>query len=454
MNILLMMIQKNLLGPGSGRRFIINDEDIKSMSFSENPPNFTRIDVFGQSSLVDEALKSSYGGENLMFWAGATDFDLWRQYGYTTKTLNVPFSNSAEFSSKPLALMHLMMQRVKIYSGSIEVSGNEYYQPGDTVYIPSKGLLFYVTVVSQKVNFGSSFDTTLTLEYGHPPGIYLPTPLDIIGEQYNKNFLRQSKFINIRTNIGDDNYRALEPDSCIIFPSIINIKKENIDILLSYKGNQVAFYNMMTDLSTGLLSGNRYLFIRGFLEDNTRSDLLDDIRNRINIVKSLFMNPVMLTQSKPTSLGDDLKDVFKSVFLFNSSEGNSKELMPIVLPNGITVPKIREDQILTQIAYLKRGDNNSSYEYEKNVEVSCLRNKDLGLIEINGKKADITKIIELFPKDGPRQNTIFRARSESENQIGLDVRSIERVVEIGIINLDKLSSSLIKKQVNDSGRKL
>ena len=437
---------KNLLGPGSGRRFIINDEDIRSMSFSENPPNFTRIDVFGQSSLIDDSIKSSYGGENLMFWAGATDFDLWRQYGYTTKTLNVPFSNSAEYSSKPLALMHLMMQRVRIYSGTVEVAGNEYYQPGDTVYIPSKGLLFYVTSVSHGVTVGTSFDTTLVLEYGHAPGIYLPTPLDVIGEQYNKSFLRQGSFINRRTNIGDDNYRALEPDSAIIFPAIVNINKNNVDILLSYKGNQVAFYNMITDLSTGILSGNRYLFIRGFLEDNTRSDLLDDIRNRINIVKGLFMNPVMLTQSKPTSLGDDLKDVFKSVFLFNSSEGNSKDLMPIVLPNGITVPKIREDQILTQVAYLKRGDRDSSLEYEKNVEVSCFRNKDLGIFEVNGAKADITKIIELFPKDGPRQSTIFRARAEAENQIGLDVRSLERVIEIGIINLDKLSSNLIKRQ--------
>jgi hypothetical protein len=440
---------KNILGPGSGRRFIINDEDIKSMNFSENPPSFSRIDVFGQASLIDDVLKSAQGGENLMLWAGATDFDLWRQYGYMQKTVNVPYSNSAEYASKPLALMHLMMQRVKIYSGRADVAGNEYYQPGDTVYIPSKGMLFYVTSVGHTFNFGDSFTTSLTLEYGHPPGIYLPTPLDVIGEQYNKQLLRQGSFINLRTNIGDDNYRVLEPDGSIIFPAITEINKNNIDILLSYKGNQVAFYNMMTDLSTGLLSGDRLLFIRGFLEDNTRSDLINDIKNRIEIVKSLFMNPVMLTQSKPTSLGDDLKDVFKSAFSFNSSEGNSKELMPIVLPNGITVPKIREDQIITQIAYLKRGNDESSTEYQKNIEISCLSNKDLGTYMLGTQSADISKIIELFPKDGPRQSSIFKARSEAENQIGLDVRSMERVIEIGILKLDRFSANLIKKITNN-----
>jgi len=441
---------KNLLGPGSGKRFIIYDEDIINMSFSENPPSFTRIDVFGQSPLIDDSLKSMYNGENLMFWAGATDFDLWRQYGFMSKTLNVPYSNSAEYASKPLALMHLMMQRVKIFSGSIEISGNEYYQPGDTIYIPSKGLLFYVTSVAQRISIGSSFTTTLTLEYGHPPGIYLPTPIDIIGEQYNKQFLKQGGFINLRSNIGDDNYRALEPDGSIIFPAIRKISKDNLDTLLSYKNNQVAFYNMMTDLSTGILSGDRFLLIRGFVEDDVDRTLISEVNQRIDVVKSLFLNPVMIMQSKPTSMSDDLVDVFKSTISFGSTSGNSKDLMPIVLPNGIAVPKIPETKIITQIAYLKKN----AVDYQKSQEISCLSNNLLGTFKLSGKEIDITQIIDQFPKDGPRQSSISKARLDSENSITIDVRSLERVVEIGILNLDKLSANLIKSLGLASGNSI
>ena len=38
----------------------------------------------------------------------------------------------------------LQLQRSKINSGSLTVVGNEFYQPGDVVYVKSKGLLYYV----------------------------------------------------------------------------------------------------------------------------------------------------------------------------------------------------------------------------------------------------------------------------------------------------------------------
>lgn len=434
---------KNYLGPGSGKRFIINDEEIKTMSFNESPPDFVRVDVFGQASLIDENLKSIYGGENLMLWAGATDFDLWRQYGYKSgKTVNAPFVNSAEYAAKPLALMHMMMQRVRIFSGNITVAGNEYYQPGDTIYIPSKGLLFYVTRVSHQFNIGSNFETTLQLEFGHPPGIYLPTPIDVIGEQYNKQFLKQGDFLTNRNTIGDDNYRVLEPDGCIIFPAYAEISENNLDALLSYRENQVAFYNMITNLATGLLTGSRVLFIRGFVETKESIDKISEVEKRIDIVKKLFLNPVMLTQTNPTSLGDDLKDVFSSIIRVGADVGNSKELMPIVLPNGVVAPRIQDSQILTQISYLKKGEK---VEYQIDSKVNCLTNKDLGVYRTSGKIIDISEVIDQFPKDGPRQNSIFKARTDSANSITVDVASLERVIEIGILNLDKFSYDLIKK---------
>lgn len=432
---------KNLLGPGSGRRYIIQDEEIEEMSMEERPPDYTRIDVYGQSSLIDEQLKSIYGGENLMFWAGATDFDLWRQYGYRPKTLNVPFSNSAEYTSKPLALLHMMMQRVKIFSGSVTLAGNEYYQPGDTVYIPSKGLLFYVTRVTHSFAIGSKFSTTLVLEYGHPPGIYLPTPIDIIGEQYNKQFLKNGDFINIRNTSGDDKYKVLEPDSCIIFPFGTQISENNIDALLSYKGNQVAFYNMITDLSTGILAGSRKLLIRGFVKDGKDSSAINDVQKRIDLVKSLFLNPVMLTQTNSTALGDDLYDSISSIVRTVSPIGNSKDLSPMVLPNGITAPKIQDYQIIEQIVYANRDA--SSIDNPQLSRVDCVSNKDIGRFRMTGKTVDISQIIDQFPKGGPKQSSIFKARDESENSVGLSINSLERTIEIGLLDLDKASSDLL-----------
>jgi hypothetical protein len=55
-------------------------------------------------------------------------------------------------------------------------------QPGEVVYIEDRGLLFYVSSVQHSFTFGGTFSTTLTLTYGHPPGEYIPTPLDVMGK--------------------------------------------------------------------------------------------------------------------------------------------------------------------------------------------------------------------------------------------------------------------------------
>jgi hypothetical protein len=340
----------------------------------------------------------------------------------------------------------MMMQRVKIFSGSVTLAGNEYYQPGDTVYIPSKGLLFYVTRVAHSFSIGSKFTTTLALEYGHPPGIYLPTPIDVIGEQYNKQFLKNGDFINVRTTLGDDKYRVLEPDSCIIFPFGTQISENNVDALLSYKGNQTAFYNMITDLSTGIITGNRRLLIRGFVKDGKDSSLINEVQKRIDIVKSLFLNPVMLTQTNSTALGDDLYDSVSSIVRTVSPIGNSKDLAPIVLPNGITAPKIQDYQIIEQISYLSK--DSSSVDNPQLSRVNCISSKDIGRFRATGKTVDVSKIIDQFPKGGPKQASIFKAREESENYVGLSINALERTIEIGLLDLDKASSDLLASLSN------
>jgi len=78
--------------------------------------------------------------------------------------------------------MLLSRQRKNIITGNVTLVGNEYYQLGDVIYLTNRQLLYYVTGVSHSFTYGSSFKTTLNLNYGHAPGEYIPTPLDVIGK--------------------------------------------------------------------------------------------------------------------------------------------------------------------------------------------------------------------------------------------------------------------------------
>ena len=447
---------RNLLGPGSGKRFIIYDEQIKSYNVSESEPQMTRIDIFGSTPLVNDQMKQTTGGENLIQWAGAVDYDLWRQYGYKSKSIqDVPFVSDAETQGKPLALQHLALQRAVIMSGSIQVAGNEYYQPGDTVYIPSKGLLFYVASVAHSFGFGSSFDTNLTLMYGHAPGTYLPTPMDIIGQSYSKDFLKQGGYMVRRKQNGDDNYRPLQPDCTIRFPKAPKITESNLEYLLSHKNNMVKFYNMITDLSNGLLTSNKVLLIRGFTKDESEEA---DILEKLDLVSSLFQNPVILSQKLDSAVGDDLLADFlqptQSLLNINAGSGLNKELKTMFLPNGATMPKIPKQQILLQVAKLNRDDSTFLAEKPSYQCFSVVNLKKLGSVSQLGKDAGekITDFDNLtstlyssFPKGGPSQSTWLEMEDLLQNIFASNIliKDYEKVIEIGILELDSANVKLL-----------
>lgn len=196
-------------GWASGKRFIINDDVVMQSNLNVQAPQFCRIDVTGQTDFIGGQVESSIPG---YFWAGATDFDLWRQFGYRgTQAITRPDFSNAETQCAPYAVFKLLEQRAMLHSGSITIMGNEFYKPGDVVFVNHKGLLYYVTAVSQNFNFTSgSLSTTLTLSYGRPLGEYIPTPLDIIG----KTVLNQNR--NIFGNI--KNYRTGVPASQHVVP--------------------------------------------------------------------------------------------------------------------------------------------------------------------------------------------------------------------------------------------
>ena len=81
----------DFLGPGSASRFIIKDDSVISYDFKESDKNmYCRVDVTGHEDLI--------GGSNgtvadvPVIWAGATDFDLWKQYGWRAEqAISKPF---------------------------------------------------------------------------------------------------------------------------------------------------------------------------------------------------------------------------------------------------------------------------------------------------------------------------------------------------------------------------
>lgn len=177
----------NLDGFNSGKRFIIEDDVILSADFSIKTPEITRYDITGQVNLVD------FNDVNpRLLWAGAVDFDLWRQFGYRSVGQDTkPFFSDPESQCAPYAVFRLLRQRKEIHSGNLVVVGNEFYQPGDVVYVNNRQMLYYVNSVSHNVDVGTGkFSTSLELKYGHALGEYIPTPLDMIGKTLISNSKR------------------------------------------------------------------------------------------------------------------------------------------------------------------------------------------------------------------------------------------------------------------------
>lgn len=191
------------LGPGSSQRFIITDEQILDYDFTESDKNvFMRVEVTGEQDLIGGP--QGQIGQLPVIAADATDFDLWRMYGYRSiQSQSHPYFKDAETQCAPYAMMLLNRARRDIVTGSITVAGNEYYQLGDVVYINSRDLLYYVNGVRHNFSYdGGRFTTTLDLKYGHPLGDYIPTPLDVIGKNLVKNQTAFNKTIVSRRTSG------------------------------------------------------------------------------------------------------------------------------------------------------------------------------------------------------------------------------------------------------------
>jgi hypothetical protein len=438
----------NTLGYGSGKRFVIYDDQIITANFMENPPNFTRCDVVGDTPLnLTGEVASQTDGK--LLWAGATDFDLWRQYGYKVETLNVPFITDSETMGKPFAILELIIAGAEINSANLSIVGNEFYQPGDTVYIPSKNLLYYVSSVSHSFSYSSGdFTTSLTLKYGRPPGVYLPSPMDIFGQQTLGK--TDTPFLTYRSSRSDDNYIPLSPECVLIIPqSIGDGTNPNPEVdLLAYGDNNSRFTQMMSQLSTGYLSGERYLLLRAFIKFEGDQENTVYATKALNVVRSIFQNPIQVSTTNANGISNlnvNLNGIFGSD-VDNFSVSNRYTSQPMSLPNSRIAYPIPADKIIEQISAINKGSEGdasfggagSASEAVTNGssvgKIVCLDRRIIGALnaQINlGTNGTSDSIYDIFPKDGPRQKSWIDIRDNLDKWLTPEYT----IIEVGIVTI-------------------
>ena len=287
------------LGPGSGGRYIIKDNQIISFDINESAPDFTTIEVIG---VPGEGYIKPVGAigidGNMQTSAIAVDYDLWRMYGFKVGTsIKVPYISDAEAQAAPLASWSLTEQRRKIISGSVTIVGNEYMQPGEVIYIEDRDLLFYVESVSHNFTFGNSFTTTLKLTYGHNPGEYFPTMLDVIGKGlYSKrnqsNKIRHARHGNAN---GDQNLGVI-----IIEPNTFTIGNNPDDVIQRIIGgtygnkNRATLTQMLLSLKTTQAPGSEeeaFVEIRYYYNEKKGFYANENLNSKAEAVKEWLKNP-------------------------------------------------------------------------------------------------------------------------------------------------------------------
>lgn len=315
------------LGPNSGKRYVIDNAKIISYNISENKPNTTMVQVDGiLGDYADSNLPNSAFNGGGLVRAAAIDYDMWSMYGFQSDSspIKVPFFDNVENQCAPYAAYILSLQRKNILRGTITIIGNEYMQPGEVVYISQRNLLFYVKNVTHNFIFGSNFTTTLTLEYGHTPGEYIPTSVDVIGKALynNKN---ENNFITYR----DSSHNSSDVSVGTI--SIPPLNVTNYNSVLNYKDNQKTLTNIFSlvqasaanssrnainqsiddkslDLSAGTVNKNVTYLKTPVLEFRVYGSR--DFSNYINVINEYFLKMGLSEKTvNITQINIDLNDV-------------------------------------------------------------------------------------------------------------------------------------------------
>ncbi len=325
----------DVLGPGSAKRFIIYDDQIISSSFTESDANaFCRVDVYGEIDFIGDN-KGNIAPGIPSLWAGATDFDMWRQYGYRAlATTSKPFLKNAAEQCAPYALFLLSKARRDIVKGRVTVYGNEYYQIGDVVYLNSRDLLFYVTSVRHQFSYeNASFTTELELRYGHALGEYIPTPLDVIGKTLIRNQVEFNDILISRETV--------DPVSGIHIGMVIFGNAESEDEFRTMLSDPYSKFNI-SELQRSILLAKNYVNKEGFPKVEVRGWVTSDndkpiVQKRMDSVIKWLKSPRGSAVVGSTSDYTKLEEQYEQAKMENENihnevlKGKTNEITPVNL---------------------------------------------------------------------------------------------------------------------------
>ena len=364
----------NEIGYGSGRRFIINDSVITDYSFVEGDQGvITRVDVLGKQSLIGNDFGTLAMPQDI--WAGAVDYDLWQQYGYRYADAQKPFFNDAESQCRPYAAFLLNRQRRDIIKGSVSVVGNEFYQLGDVVYITDREMLYYVSGISHTFDYaGGNFSTKLDLRYGHVPGDYIASPLDIIGQTTLAGKRREFNFVR-QNSIGKRSERVL---SAISFTKLSDDKT-----------------TFRTEPKNMIALKNSYLIAKNYLKKN----------NEIRLLLRAFYNE------------GEKKEAKKNVALTWAWFNNPQELdgSPIGALTSCTIEN-KEKNILGEVAKYLSASELSELNAEKDLVLSPSE-ETLDLVSSGKEIKNVVEIILSFETDEHRKGRLYYNALEKEIEV-------------------------------------
>jgi hypothetical protein len=149
---------------------------------------------------------------------------------------------------------------------------------------------------------------------------------------------------------------------------------------------------------------------------------------------------ILLTQTNPTSVADDIFDSFSSSIRgLGKNIGNTKSTVPMRLPNGLEPIIIPTDKIAEQIVYMESDGNTS--------QIQCLNPSMLNAQVLDSKLIGQGDYEAVFPKGGPKQRTWLDIKNENGTLLSQTFK-VSNVIEIGILDINRTVETGIKK-VND-----
>ncbi len=339
-------------GIGSGKRYIIKRHQIKNIRIGANPPPFTAVEVQGilnplAPNALPPGLNAFPSSGNGLVTAMAIDYDMWRNYGFREGSpIKVPFLSDPASQCAPFASMILSRNRKNILQGSLTISGNEFMQPGEVIFLEDRGMLFYVSRVSHNITMGSNFTTTLDLTYGHTPGEYIPTYMDVIGKLIYKNKDVADLIVQRQDSSGNDTNIG-----------IVRRYKENATVSDIFSGPKTGGNLEIPPTNNSITTDTEQKISKLFQRPDiqTINNILYTSKYLINSNKSKGTNiqaKVELRLYYDNSLGEansDLNDIaneIRNILIGNSDEIDSvlgKDKNPTLDPDSVEIVPINLD---------------------------------------------------------------------------------------------------------------